>query len=108
MARRPRRRFEFLGIAVALVLGRDGGSVESLRVVLEDVPNEALGGVLEDFRDRALEGVLDGSLGGVPDSLVGDVPSEIFQLRLFLVVWGRECVGVGVLGAILDLGLSRT
>ena len=78
MARRPGRQFEFLGIAVALVLGRDGGSVESLRVVLKDVPNEALGGVLKNFLDGALEGVLYGSLGGVPDDLVGGVPYNVF------------------------------
>ena len=55
-----------------------------------------------------LKGVLDGSLGGVPDSLVGDVPSDAFQLCFSWWYGGVSVWGLGVLGAILDLGLSRT
>ena len=37
--------------------------------------------------------------GPCADSLVGDVPSDVFQLRLILVVWERECVWGGCFGS---------
>ena len=47
---------------MALVLGRDGELVKSLRVVLEDVPDDALKGVLKGFSTVSLTVLLVASL----------------------------------------------
>ena len=69
---------------MVFVLGRDGGLGESLRVILEDVPDEALEGVLNDFSKVLLR--VFSVVPSAVDNLVGGIPYDIFLLRLSLVV----------------------
>ena len=83
-----------------------GGQSRVLRVVLKDIPDEALRGVLKDFLDGALEGVLlSVSLRVLSAMSLPTSSSSNFSL------WygGVSVWGVGILGAILTwvcLGLS--
>ena len=83
---------------VGLVLGRDGGSVKSFKGSFSRTFSRMPSKVFSKIFSTMLLGVfLDGISCGVP------------WLRLVPVVWGRcEGVGVGVSGAILDLGSTRT
>ena len=69
--------------------------------------NQDLRVILKGVLDEALDGVLDNALGGVSYGVLDGVSSGVPGSGLSLWCGGVRVWGVGVLGAIRDLGWSR-